>query len=381
MNDMDHMLAADPMESMMSWINMEHTDMDDQGNVDTARLLADQNCAGAAVLRTHGASAMSGPSDELVLPDQDPGEHLNPCSEQVFLGSGVGSARVSNAAGWNSPFTYTPLEYYSTETSTSTQASTTDLPWLDFGLGIVDQWGRSQSNISVSTSHTTDNHRSDPVETHHQGPSANTRPIQTDDGSWVQYRFPPISGLNQSNPHNGESGSRSTLGPPLPQDPGLIAPQPQIMLPMGLRGDYPPPDASPSVSSGDAQSGSSARAFAAGLGHGRNRSISKMPLSDLYSRMGLANDHEEAKSREERIMNIVRREGFEVGHRTWIRDTDEDLRRRIIDELHRQTVRQYRYSKKTLEIIVRRGTYARMQSRLRQVRRHSKKAESISSTS
>lgn len=337
--------------------------MDDQGNVDTATLLADRTCAGAGVLSSHGAN---GPSDIRPMQDHEPGPRFATGSEQIALNSG-GSTRMSCTSGWNSPFSYTPLEYYSTETSTSTQASTTDLPWLDLGLGIADQWGHGQAQMPVSTPQT--------VAARHSGPPrSSTRPAHTDDDSWVQYRFPPIPDLGHSHARNR---SDSTVAPPLPQDPGLIAPQPHMMLPMGLSG--PPPDASPSVSSGDARSGSSGGVFAAA--HGRNRSISKMPLSDLYSKMGLADDHEEAKAREECIMNIVRREGFEVGHRTWIRDTDEDLRRRIIDELHRQTVRQYRYSKKTLEIIVRRGTYARMQSRLRQMRRHSKRAETIASSS
>lgn len=106
--------------------------------------------------------------------------------------------------------------------------------------------------------------------------------------------------------------------------------------------------------------------------HARKQSISKMPLSELFGFMGLSHDHAEAKIREARIMEIVRREGFRIGEQTWIRDTEESCRRRIIDVLYAETFEEYGYNRQILETIVRRGTYARMQSRLRKFRRNRK---------
>lgn len=112
------------------------------------------------------------------------------------------------------------------------------------------------------------------------------------------------------------------------------------------------------------------------LQNARNRSISKMPLTKLYKMMGLENDHVKAKWREECIMDIVRAEGFDVGNQTWIRDTEDSTRKRIIESIYRQT-KEFGYNCELLEIIVRRGTYARMQSRLRQRRRHNKRTMAL----
>lgn len=111
-------------------------------------------------------------------------------------------------------------------------------------------------------------------------------------------------------------------------------------------------------------------------GHGRTRSISKMPLSELYALMGLAHDHDEAKRRETKIMEVLRSEGFDVGRKTWIRDTPEPKRRDIIQKLMAES-REWGYTPGVLEIIVRRGTYARMQSRLRQNRRQARRNSSM----
>lgn len=102
----------------------------------------------------------------------------------------------------------------------------------------------------------------------------------------------------------------------------------------------------------------------------RRRSISKMPLSQLYQVMGLSHNHGEALEREERIMLLLERHGFEVGEKTWIRDTEESQRRAILDSIYTETFKNYGYSKRLLEAIIRRGTYARMQSNLRRRRRH-----------
>lgn len=105
----------------------------------------------------------------------------------------------------------------------------------------------------------------------------------------------------------------------------------------------------------------------------RKQSESRISLPELYIRMGLGHDHEEARTREQRILNILRSEGFKLGEQTWIRDTTENDRRRIIGEIYEQTYAEYRYSRELIEVIVRRGSYYLMQGRLRRIRR-SKKA-------
>lgn len=101
----------------------------------------------------------------------------------------------------------------------------------------------------------------------------------------------------------------------------------------------------------------------------RKQSESRISLPELYQRMGLGHDHDTARSREQRILGILRAEGFQLGERTWIRDTSEKERRRMIDEIHRQTFADYQYSKELIEVIVRRGSYYLMQGRLRRIRR------------
>jgi hypothetical protein len=90
--------------------------------------------------------------------------------------------------------------------------------------------------------------------------------------------------------------------------------------------------------------------------------------------MGLDNNSSEARTRERRILGLLQKEGFALGERTWIRDTDEKQRKQIIDEIHRQTFNDYGYGKDLLELIVRRGTYYVMQGRLRRLRRIRKSA-------
>lgn len=104
----------------------------------------------------------------------------------------------------------------------------------------------------------------------------------------------------------------------------------------------------------------------------RKQSESRLSLPELYIRMGLGHDHEEARIREQRVLGILRAEGFKLGERTWIRDTTENERKRIIDEIYTQTYADYKYSKEMIEVIVRRGSYYLMQGRLRRIRRGKK---------
>lgn len=101
----------------------------------------------------------------------------------------------------------------------------------------------------------------------------------------------------------------------------------------------------------------------------RKQSESRLSLPSLYARMGLANDHVLAREREQRVLHILQREGFKLGERTWIRDTTEKERKRIIDCIWNETFDDYGYGRELLEVIVRRGSYYLMQGRLRRIRR------------
>lgn len=127
-----------------------------------------------------------------------------------------------------------------------------------------------------------------------------------------------------------------------------------------------PPSSSPAEekSSDAGESGSSAAM--------RKQSESRISLPSLYIRMGLGHDHDTARTREQRILGILREEGFMLGERTWIRDTTENERNRIIDEIYNQTHAEYGYGKDLIEVIVRRGSYYLMQGRLRRIRRGKK---------
>lgn len=108
----------------------------------------------------------------------------------------------------------------------------------------------------------------------------------------------------------------------------------------------------------------------------KRQSESRLSLPELYQRMGLGHDHDKAHIREQKILNILRQQGFKLGEMTWIRDTTAEMRAAIISEIYRQTYEEYGYSRALLEVIVRRGSYYMMQGRLRRIRRF-KKAQMI----
>lgn len=107
----------------------------------------------------------------------------------------------------------------------------------------------------------------------------------------------------------------------------------------------------------------------------RKQSESRIALPELYKRMGLGDNHDEARVREQRILNILRREGFQLGEQTWIRDTTEQERKRIIDTIVNETQPDYGYPRELIEVVVRRGSYYLMQGRLRRIRRGKKAME------
>lgn len=108
---------------------------------------------------------------------------------------------------------------------------------------------------------------------------------------------------------------------------------------------------------------------------GRKQSESRISLPELYNRMGLGENHDEARIREQRVLGILKQQGFQLGEKTWIRDTSEYERKKIIDEIYRQTWEDYHYSKELIEVIIRRGSYYLMQGRLRRIRRASASAQ------
>ncbi|KAK9450027.1 uncharacterized protein V1518DRAFT_415339 [Limtongia smithiae] len=107
----------------------------------------------------------------------------------------------------------------------------------------------------------------------------------------------------------------------------------------------------------------------------RKQSESRIPLPDLHARMGLAHDPDEARAREQHILGILKSQGFPLGERTWIRDTEEKERRVMIEEIYKLTHSLYGYDRPLLEVIVRRGAYHYMQGRLRRIRRSKKQQQ------
>ena len=80
---------------------------------------------------------------------------------------------------------------------------------------------------------------------------------------------------------------------------------------------------------------------------------------------------QEALEREKYILSIFQNElHYPLGYKTWIRDTDKETRKQLIEQLHDIVRVKYpEYDKNILETIIRRATYSMMQSRLRRERR------------
>lgn len=111
----------------------------------------------------------------------------------------------------------------------------------------------------------------------------------------------------------------------------------------------------------------------------RKQSESRISLNELHKKMGLENDPGEAKVREARILELLKAEGFDLGLKTWVRDTPHKDRTRIIDRIYEQTYEEFGFDKALIEVIVRRATYYTQQGRLRKLRRKSRsQAASIS---
>lgn len=108
----------------------------------------------------------------------------------------------------------------------------------------------------------------------------------------------------------------------------------------------------------------------------RRISDSRLSLQDLSKVLDLEHDQRETANRESQILKILKDElGFELGLRTWVRDTKSDEREKLIGALFAivQERYNYGYSKDILEKVVRRASYYMMQGRLRRERRHAER--------
>lgn len=76
------------------------------------------------------------------------------------------------------------------------------------------------------------------------------------------------------------------------------------------------------------------------------------------------------------ILNIFEKDlGFPLGYKTWIRDTNENHRKYLLDEVYKRVNPTYpELTKSLLETVIKRATYSMMQGRLRKERRALTKA-------
>ncbi|GME79604.1 unnamed protein product [[Candida] boidinii] len=115
-----------------------------------------------------------------------------------------------------------------------------------------------------------------------------------------------------------------------------------------------------------------------------NKRISdaRLSLVELAKVLKLEHDVKETALRERNILAVLKEDlGFELGLRTWIRDTPSAERLKLMGELCKLVEDKYHYGygKSTLETIVRRASYYLMQGRLRRERRAARKRKLISS--
>ncbi|ODV96187.1 hypothetical protein PACTADRAFT_33366 [Pachysolen tannophilus NRRL Y-2460] len=110
----------------------------------------------------------------------------------------------------------------------------------------------------------------------------------------------------------------------------------------------------------------------------RRHSDSRLSLAELTSFLKLGDDLKETATREKNILTVLKDElGFELGLKTWIRDTSLAKRVQLIENLTEIVENRYHYGydKKIIEVIVRRASYYTMQGRLRRERRIEQKGK------
>ncbi|CDK24394.1 unnamed protein product [Kuraishia capsulata CBS 1993] len=107
-------------------------------------------------------------------------------------------------------------------------------------------------------------------------------------------------------------------------------------------------------------------------------SDSRLSLPELAKILNLQDDHKETAKREREVLKVLKEElGFQLGQKTWIRDTPVAERNLLITQLRDICEERfhYGYSKEILETIVRRASYYMMQGRLRRERRAERKGK------
>lgn len=99
--------------------------------------------------------------------------------------------------------------------------------------------------------------------------------------------------------------------------------------------------------------------------------LSLQKLGDILNTSSL----DETIKIEKFILDIFQNElGFPLGFKTWIRDTNEEFRKYLLNELHIRVVKVYpELTKPLLETVIKRATYSMMQGRLRKERRAANK--------
>lgn len=95
--------------------------------------------------------------------------------------------------------------------------------------------------------------------------------------------------------------------------------------------------------------------------------LSLQKLGDILNTSSL----DETIKIEKFILDIFQNElGFPLGYKTWIRDTNEEFRKYLLNELHIRVIKVYpELTKPLLETVIKRATYSMMQGRLRKERR------------
>jgi hypothetical protein len=124
----------------------------------------------------------------------------------------------------------------------------------------------------------------------------------------------------------------------------------------------------------------------------RSSSLVAKSRSSLDSRLSIVrlgeilktSSQEETMKVEKFILDVFSKDlNFPLGYKTWIRDTSEEFREQLLDQLFERVNPKYpSLTRQLLETVVKRATYSKMQGRLRKERRaankKSKKAGAMS---
>jgi hypothetical protein len=115
----------------------------------------------------------------------------------------------------------------------------------------------------------------------------------------------------------------------------------------------------------------------------RSNSLGVKSRSSLDSRLSIVrlgeilktSSQEETMKVEKFILDVFSKElNFPLGYKTWIRDTSEEFREQLLDQLFERVNPKYpSLTRQLLETVVKRATYSKMQGRLRKERRAANK--------